>query len=39
MNNKKTIIALLNDFANPKKMASFFIENARPDFFIYKTEW
>ena len=33
MNDKETITTLLNEFANPKKMASFFVENATPNFF------
>jgi len=33
MNDKETIISLLNEFANPKKMASFFVDNGAPDFF------
>ena len=36
MNNKETIISLLNEFANPKKMASFFVENATPDFLFIR---
>ena len=36
MNNKETIIELLNEFANPKKMASFFIENATTDFLFIR---
>ena len=36
MNNKDTIISLLNDFANPKKMASFFVNNATPDFLFIR---
>ena len=34
MNDKKTILSLLNEFANPKKMASFFVENATPNFLF-----
>ena len=33
---KKKIISLLNEFANPKKMASFFVENATPDFLFIR---
>ena len=36
MNDKEIIISLLNDFANPKKMASFFVENATPDFLFIR---
>ena len=36
MNDKETIISLLNEFANPKKMASFFVENATPDFLFIR---
>ena len=36
MNDKETIISLLNEFANPKKMASFFIENATPNFLFIR---
>ena len=36
MNDKETIIALLDKFANPKKMASFFVENATPDFLFIR---
>jgi len=36
MNDKETIILLLNEFANPKKMASFFVENATPDFLFIR---
>ena len=36
MNDKETIISLLNDFANPKKMASFFVDNATPDFLFIR---
>ena len=38
MNDKETIISLLNEFANPKKMASFFVNNATPDFLLIKTD-
>ena len=36
MNDKKTIISLLNQFANPKMMASFFINNATQDFLFIR---
>ncbi len=36
MNDKETIISLLNDFANPKKMASFFVDNATLDFLFIR---
>ena len=36
MNDKETIIALLNDFANPKIMASFFVNNATSDFLFIR---
>ena len=36
MNDKETIISLLNEFADPKKMASFFVENATPDFLFIR---
>ena len=36
MNDKETIISLLNEFANPKKMASFFVENATLDFLFIR---
>jgi len=36
MNDKETIISLLNEFANPKKMASFFVDNATPDFLFIR---
>ena len=36
MNDQETIISLLNEFANPKKMASFFINNATPDFLFIR---
>ena len=38
MNDKETIISLLNEFANPKKMASFFVDNATPD-FLFTRSW
>ena len=36
MNDKETIISLLNEFADPKKMASFFVDNATPDFLFIR---
>ena len=36
MNDKETIISLLNEFANPKKMASFFVCNATQDFLFIR---
>ena len=36
MNDKEAIILLLNDFANPKKMASFFVNNATSDFLFIR---
>ena len=36
MNDQETIISLLNEFANPKKMASFFVDNATPDFLFIR---
>ena len=36
MNDKETIISLLNDFANPEKMASFFVDNSTPDFLFIR---
>ena len=36
MNDRETIISLLNEFANPKKMASFFVNNATPDFLFIR---
>ena len=36
MNDKETIISLLNKFANPTKMASFFVDNATPDFLFIR---
>ena len=34
MNDKETIISLLNEFANPKKMTSLFVNNATSDFLF-----
>ena len=36
MNDKETIISLLDEFANPKKMASFFVDNATPNFLFIR---
>ena len=36
MNDKQTISTLLNEFANPKKMASFFVNNATLDFLFIR---
>ena len=36
MNDKEKIISLLNEFANPKMMASFFVNNATPDFLFIR---
>ena len=36
MNDKEIIISLLNDFADPKKMASFFVKNATSDFLFIR---
>ena len=36
MNDKETIISLLNEFANPKTMASFFVNNATSDFLFIR---
>ena len=36
MNDKETIISLLDEFANPKKMASFFVDNATSDFLFIR---
>ena len=36
MNDKETIISLLMEFANPKKMASFFVDNATPNFLFIR---
>ena len=36
MSDKETIISLLNEFANPKKMAAFFVDNATPDFLFIR---
>ena len=36
MTDKETILSLLDEFANPKKMASFFIRNATSDFLFIR---
>ena len=36
MHDEETIISLLNKFANPKKMTSFFVNNATPDFLFIR---
>ena len=36
MTDKETIISLLNEFANPEKMASFFVHNATSDFLFIR---
>ena len=36
MTDKEKILSLLNDFANPKKMASFFVNNATSDFLFIR---
>ena len=36
MNDKDIIISLLNEFADPNKMASFFINNGTPDFLFIR---
>ena len=36
MNDKEKIISLLNEFANPIKMASFFIDNSTPDLLFIR---
>ena len=36
MSDKETIISLLNEFANPEKMASFFNNNATSDFLFIR---
>ena len=36
MTDKEKILSLLNEFANPKKMASFFVENATSDFLFIR---
>ena len=36
MTDKEKILSLLNEFANPKKMSSFFIHNATSDFLFIR---
>ena len=36
MTDKETIIELLNEFANPEKMASFFVNNGTSDFLFIR---
>jgi len=36
MNDEEIIISLLNEFANPEKMATFFLNNATPDFLFIR---
>ncbi len=36
MTDKETIFSLLNEFANPEKMASFFIHNSTSDFLFIR---
>ena len=36
MTNKEKILSLLNEFANPEKMASFFVNNATSDFLFIR---
>ena len=36
MKDKETIISLLNEFSNPTKMASFFVDKATPDFLFIR---
>ena len=36
MTNKEKILSLLNEFANPEKMASFFVNNATTDFLFIR---
>ena len=36
MNDEETIMSLLDEFANPKKMSSFFVDNATPDFLFIR---
>ena len=36
MTDKEKIFSLLNEFANPEKMASFFVENATSDFLFIR---
>ena len=36
MTDKETILSLLNEFANPEKMASFFLNNATTEFLFIR---
>ena len=36
LNDKETITTLLNEFANPKKMASFFVKNGTSEFLFIR---
>ena len=36
MTDQETIISLLNEFSNPKNMASFFVKNATQDFLFIR---
>ena len=36
MNDKETILSMLNEFADPEKMASFFVKNATSDFLFIR---
>ena len=36
MTDKEKIISMLNEFANPEKMASFFVNNASSDFLFIR---
>ena len=36
MNDKETIMSLLNEFANPKKNGLIFVNNATPDFLFIR---
>ena len=36
MTNKEKILSLLHEFANPEKMASFFVNNATSDFLFIR---
>ena len=36
MTDRETILSLLNEFANPEKMASFFVNNATSDFLFIR---
>ena len=36
MTDKETILSLLNEFANPEKMSSFFLNNATSEFLFIR---